>query len=349
MSARRGSRDLVYAACGVLALFGLAFGRGGTPAPASVGKGTSLRVAYFPNLTHAPALVGVANGTFGRNLPRYAISSRVVNAGPEAMEALLAGEVDVAFVGPSPATNTFLKTEGKGLVVVAGAASGGASLIARKDVPIASLRDLDGRSVAVPQLGGTQDVSARHFLAREGLAPKEKGGTVSILPVKNPDILTLFKQRQIDAAWVPEPWASRLRSETGARTVVDERDLWPNRQFATTVLVVRRSFADAHPDAVRGFVAAHRETVEWIRTHPAEAREVVNGELKRLSGKRLPDAVLREAWAKLEFTTEPNLPSIRALAQAAYVAGYLKAEPGPLGGLVDTRALVASTKAPEGR
>lgn len=340
---RRGSsRDLVTAACGVLALVGLAFGRGGGPAhPRETPKGEPLRVAYFPNLTHAPALVGVANGTFRSHLPRYAISERVVNAGPEAMEALLAGEVDIAYVGPSPATNTFLKTNGKALTIVAGACSGGASLVARKDVAIASVRDLDGHSVAVPQLGGTQDVSCRHFLEREGLAPKERGGTVSVIPVKNPDILSLFLRRQIDAAWVPEPWASRLRAEAGAKTVVDERALWPQGKFTTTVLVARRAFAEAHPDAVRGFVAAHREAVDWIGSHPAEAQAAVNGELKRLTGKQLPKPVLADAWAKLEFTTDPNAPNIQALARAAYVAGYLKTDPGTLAGLVDSRAQVA--------
>lgn len=342
MSARGGSRDLVTAACGVLALVGLAFGRGWAPAHAGPErKGEPLRIAYFPNLTHAPALVGVAKGTFQSHLPRYALGERVVNAGPEAMEALLAGEVDVAYVGPSPATNTFLKTNGKALTIVAGACSGGASLVARKDVSISSVRDLDGHSVAVPQLGGTQDVSCRHFLQREGLAPKERGGTVSVIPVKNPDILSLLLRKQIDAAWVPEPWASRLRAEAGAKTVVDERSLWPEGRFTTTVVVVRRAFAEAHPDAVRGFVAAHRETVDWISEHPEESRKVVNGELKRLTGKSLKSSVLADAWSKLEFTTEPNAPNIQALARAAYVAGYLKSDPGALAGLVDTRALVA--------
>ncbi|WP_025227017.1 ABC transporter substrate-binding protein [Fimbriimonas ginsengisoli] len=342
MNARRGSRDLLNAGCGILFLFGLAFGTGWRTQTSAARKGAyPLRVAYFPNLTHAPALVGVAKGFFQKDLPDYDVSTRVVNAGPEAMEALLAGEVDVAYVGPSPATNTFLKTNGQSLTIVAGACSGGASLVARADLPISSVRDLDGHSVAVPQLGGTQDVSCRHFLLQSGLESKEHGGTVSIIPAKNPDILTLFRRKQIDAAWVPEPWASRLRSETGAKTVVDERSLWPNRRFTTTVVVVRRAFADAHPDAVQAFVSSHERTVSWIQGHPAEAQSTVNGELKRLTGKLLGNLVLKEAWGKLDFTTDPNLTSIQALASAAYQAGYLKAAPGTLPGLVDTRALLA--------
>jgi NitT/TauT family transport system substrate-binding protein len=338
----KSHRDLANAAMGLSALLLLALGRGWGPeeSPAATGK-LPLRLAYFPNLTHAPALVGVGEGRYERELPKYAISSRVVNAGPEAMEALLAGEVDLAFVGPSPAINTFVKSKGEALRIIAGACDGGASLVARGDVPIASVRDLDGRTVAVPQIGGTQDVSLRHFLAANGLRSRERGGTVSILPIANPDILTLFKRRQIDAAWVPEPWASRLRDEAGGKTAVDERTLWPEGRFTTTVLVARRAFAEAHPDAVRAFVSAHAATVAWMNGHEKEAQSVANRELKRLAGKPLRPSVLTEAWSHLTFTTDPNPTSIAAFAQAARNAGYLKDRRTDLTMLVDTRSWVA--------
>src|SRR5579871_1638214 len=170
-----------------------------------------LRLAYFPNVTHAPALAGVARGDFQQALgDKAALETRVVNAGPEAMEALLANAIDVSYVGPSPAINTYLKSQGRVLRLLAGACSGGASLVASADTPIHSIKDLDGKSVAVPQFGGTQDVSCRHFLAASGLRPKDKGGSVDLQEIKNPDILALFKQKQLDAAWVPEPWAARL-------------------------------------------------------------------------------------------------------------------------------------------
>lgn len=334
--------DLANAGAGMAILLFLALGRGWGPEETVVADGElPLRLAYFPNLTHAPALIGVGDGRYDKTLSGVAVSTRVVNAGPEAMEALLAGEVDMAFVGPSPAINTFIKSKGDALRIVAGACDGGASLIARGDLNIASVRDLDGHSVAVPQIGGTQDVSLRHFLAVNGLKPRERGGTVSVIPVANPDILTLFKRRQIDAAWVPEPWASRLRSEGGGKTAVDERDLWPGGRFTTTVLVARRKFAEEHPDAVRGFVAAHAATIDWIQEHPREAQDSANRELKRLAGKPLKESVLREAWAHLTFTTDPNASSIAAFAQAARDAGYLKDKNTDLTALVDTRSLVA--------
>ena len=334
---RRGHIELANAGLGLAILLGLALGRGWGGGEKALAKGqVALRLAYFPNLTHAPALVGVGGGRYAKELPNVAVSTRVVNAGPEAMEALLAGEVDMAFVGPSPAINTFIKTKGKALTIVAGACDGGASLMARDGVPIASVADLSGHRIAVPQLGGTQDVSLRHFLAMNGLKPREKGGTVEILPVANPDILTLFKRKQIDAAWVPEPWASRLRTEAGAKTAVDERTLWPRNRFTTTVLVARQAYAAQYPNVVRDFVRVHAATVAWMNAHEKEAQTIANAELKRLAGKPLKPGVLEEAWSHVAFTVDPGAPSIEAFAEAAKDAGYLKVDKIDLSGLVET-------------
>jgi len=337
-------KTLALPVAGVALLAGLAFGFGGfgqnaaTPAgPAGpAGPRARLRLAYFPNLTHAPALVGVGQGRFQQELGRSAgVDTRVFNAGPEEMEALLAGEVDLGYVGPSPALNTYVKSGGRALRILAGACSGGASLVARADTNITGIRDLDGRRVADPQLGGTQDVSLRHFLAANGLRPKEKGGSVQILPVKNPDVLPLFLKKEIDAAWVPEPWATRLIEEAGARRVIDERDLWRERRFATTVVVARAAFLRDHRPEVQAVLRAHLRAVDWLRQHPSEAQVVANQELKRLTGKALPDAVLREAWGRLDFTPDPNRASIEAFVQAAQDAGYLQERSVDLAALFD--------------
>ena len=299
----------------------------------------TIRLAYFPNITHAPALVGTGNDIWQHDLSGYSITPKVVNAGPEAMEALLAKEVDFSFVGPSPAINTYIKSNGKALRIVAGVCLGGASLIRRSDVAISSIRDLDGKRIAVPQLGGTQDVSARYFLAQNGLQAKERGGTVEIVPIKNPDILALFLSKQIDAAWVPEPWAARIKKEAGAKTVIDERDLWPEGKFSTTVLVVRSEYADAHPDVVEKVVQAHLDTLEWIQGHEEEAKGIVNKELKRLTGKALAKDVLDEAWSHVSFTDDPNQASIKRFAEAAIAAGYQKRTELSLESLIDTKWL----------
>lgn len=342
---KSAQRDVVSAALGIALLTALAIGRPVTRGGGPVSDRPQVRIAYFPNVTHAPALVGVSKGFFTKSLTRYSLSTKVVNAGPEAMEALLAGAIDFAYVGPSPAINTFLKSHGKALQIIAGVCDGGASLITRSDVPISSIDDLNGRRVAVPQLGGTQDVSLRTFISRKGLSPRERGGTVEIIPVNNPDILSLFKRKQIDAAWVPEPWASRLKHDAGGRTVVDERDLWPSGRFTTTVLVVRSQFAKEHPDVVREVVDAHVASVRWIQDNPVAAKEATNYALKSLTGKRLSTAVINDAWNHLSFAIEPDRTSIEAFAEAAFEAGYSKKRPTGLETLIDDKPLAQSQAA----
>lgn len=309
------------------------------------GSVTEVRLAYFPNMTHAPALIGVAKGHFDKALGSQGkIKTFVVNAGPEAMQALLAGELDIAFVGPSPAINLYIKSDGEALRMVAGACSGGAGLVARGDVPISGIKDLSGKKVAIPQLGNTQDVSLRHFMSKEGLKPKEKGGTVEVLPVKNPDVLALFVKKELDAAWVPEPWMTRLSKETGAKIVIDERDLWPNRQFTTTVVVVRTKFLQEYPALVEAILKAHLETLQWMQQNKAEAMKVANEEIKRLTGKPLPKDVLSESWDRVEFTADPNQPSIEEFVRAAVDAGYIKPEQSDVAAMFDTTPLENARK-----
>ncbi len=306
-------------------LFVLAFVVGRPPDTPRSGA-ARLRLGYFANVTHAPAVIGVGRGAFAQSLGKdTTLEPKVFNAGPEAMEALLAGEIDVCYVGPAPAANTFLKSGGKALKIVAGACSGGAALIARDGLNVVTVRDLEGRRVAVPQKGGTQDISLRHFLAAQGLKGTENGGAVQILAVKNADMLTLFKRGELDAAWVPEPWAARLIHDANARLVLDERDLWPDHKVTTTVIVARRAYLEQHPREVERILSAHLQTLAWMQTHADEARHVVNTELKRITGKALSDVVLREAWTRCDFTADPNAPSIAAFMQAQHEAGYLPA------------------------
>jgi NitT/TauT family transport system substrate-binding protein len=303
----------------VMGLVALLFGDTST-APAREGR-TRVRVAYFPNLTHAPALIGVPN--WSAAVPGIELEEKVVNAGPEAMEALLAGALDVCFVGPSPAINTFIKSKGEALTIVAGVCQNGASLMARKGSDIARLEDLDGKRLAIPQLGGTQDVSARSFLAESGLRPREQGGSVEILPIKNPDVIALFARGELDAAWVPEPWASRLGQEAGATRVLDERTLWPEGRFPTTVLVARNDFLREHRAIVERIVKLNAETIAQMRKDPDRAQAQANAELKRLTTKPLPPAVLAEAWNRLDFSPEIDRPGLQKMAEAAVRTGYL--------------------------
>lgn len=291
------------------------------------GKSLTIRVAYMPNLTHAPAVYGFQSGSFQAAVPEADLKGITFNAGPEEMEALRAGGIDIAFVGPGPVTQNLAKGSDSPIVLLEGSCEGGASLVSRPGLDIKSVADLGGHSVAVPQLGGSQDISLRHFLKEKGLAPAEKGGTVQIIPVKNADLPLLFSRGQVDAAWVPEPWGSILRVQHGAKLVVDERDLWPDNRFPTTMLVASRKFAKDHPDAVRHFQAAHAKTIATINQDRSAALGVVGEGLDKLTGKKLPKEALASAWNSLAFSTEVLTSNLQTSAETQFASGYIKKVP----------------------
>jgi NitT/TauT family transport system substrate-binding protein len=298
---------------------------------------TSLRLGYFANVTHAPALTGVESGRFQRALGSVRIETRTFNAGPAALGALLGGAVDVVYVGPSPALAAFVRSRGQALRVIAGATSGGALFVVRPESHIASPEDLHGKRLATPQLGNTQDIALRTYLAEHGLSPTERGGDVRVTPLANPDILAQFRLGHLDGAWVPEPWATRLVQEAGARVFIDERDLWPGGRFATTVLVARTEYLERAGPNVARFLAAHVDEVAWLNAHPAEGRVLAGRAIREILGRPIPDRVLAAAWTHVEFTTDPLRDSLIRQAHAAQALGFLPH--GDLAGLVEPAPL----------
>ncbi len=298
-----------------------------------------IRVGYFPNLTHAQALAGLARGDFATALgPGVKIETTVFNAGPSVIEALFAKRIDLAYVGPNPAINGYVQSRGKALRVVAGSMSGGAALVVRDDAGIATPEALDGKRIASPQLGNTQDVALRAFIAKLGLKPRENGGSVQIIPTPNAQIIDLIKTKQLDGAWVPEPYASRLVVEAGCTVLVDERDLWPNGDFVTAHIIVSTDYLEAHPDVVKAWIDAHVAVTQWLLTNPAEGKQVINAEVVKLAGKALPAEVLDAAWGRMRPTWDPIAPSLVASADAAHAAGFLREQPD-LSGIYDLGGL----------
>lgn len=301
----------------------------GAPEPAAL---PPLRVGYFVNVVHAPALLGIAGGELTARVPG-GVEARPFVAGPELMEALLARRVDVAYVGPIPAVNAYLRSGGA-LRVVAGSTSGGALLVARPGLAVRGPRDLAGLRVATPQLGNTQDVALRWYLAQAGLRPVERGGDVRIVPMPPAQVAPLLQRGEVDAAWVPEPWASYLVHAAGARVVLDERALWPGGRFATAVVVAGRHALEARRAQVEAFAAAHAALVARLQGDPA-ARAAVEEALARLTGRPLPPAVWADAWRHLEFTTDPLVDTVRVMAERAHRLGFLPAPPPPAEALLD--------------
>lgn len=322
-----------------LILVGLLVGTGAC-AP-SAGTAVRVRLAYFPNLTHSQALIGLARGDFEQALgPQARLEPKAFNAGPSVIEALYAGEIDLAYIGPNPAINGYVRSGGQALRVIAGATSGGAAFVVRPEAGIDSPDDLSGMRLASPQLGNTQDVALRAYLAAHALRTTETGGTVQIIPTANPQILDLFRRGEIDGAWVPEPWASRLLLEGGGVLFLDERELWPDGQFTTALLIARTEFLDDHPDLVRAWLEAHVDLTLWELAHPDEAKRLANEAIGRITGASLPSAVLDGAWSRQQVTWDPLIATILASARAAFQAGYLEADPD-LERLVDVSLLNA--------
>ncbi len=302
------------------------------------GPAEEVRLGYFATVTHAPALVGVARGTFEEALGATDLSTQVFSAGPAAIEALNAGAIDAAFVGPNPAINGFVASDGEALRIVAGSTSGGAQLVVRPGIDEPA--DLVGTTLATPQLGGTQDVALRSWLADEGLEATLRGdGEVRITPTENALTLQLFRDGTIDGAWVPEPWASRLVVEAGAEVLVDERDLWPGGAFPTTQLIVSTRFLAAHPETVEALVRGTVESVDWMTAHPEEAAALVDTQVEELTGRALGDAVLDRALGGVTFTPDPLAVALDDLLEHGIRVGT--APDASLEGIYDLRLLNA--------
>jgi NitT/TauT family transport system substrate-binding protein len=289
-------------------------------------------------MTHSQPLVGRSLGIYEQRLGTK-IDWKVFNAGPSEMEALLAGQLDIAYVGPNPAVNAYLRSKGKALRIIAGAASGGASLVVPTSSSVQKPGDFKGKRVASPELGNTQDVALRRWLKNAGLTP---GRDVQVTPVKNADILMLFQQGKLDGAWVPEPWVTRLVREGGGKIILDERTLWKEGKFPTTVVVARREFLEKKRDTVARFIDAHLEVTEWIGKNPVEAKKKLNDQLGRLAGKPLPSGTLDDAFSRVLITYDPLAGPLSISAGWAGELGYLPKKVDitkELAGIVDVTLL----------
>ncbi|MBV8985497.1 MAG: ABC transporter substrate-binding protein [Acidimicrobiia bacterium] len=323
---------LVAAACG-----------GGDSSSAKSSGHVDLRLGYFPNLTHATALVGVANGIFTKDLgSNVTLQTKTFNAGPAAVEALFSNSLDITYVGPNPAINAFQKSNGQAVRLIAGATSGGAGLVVKPSIN--GPADLKGKKLASPQLGNTQDVALRNWLKKNGLnTTAEGGGDVQILPQDNAQTLDTFKSGQIDGAWVPEPWTSRLVIDGKGKLLVNEASVWPDGKFLTTTVIVRTQFLKDHPDVVKNFLKGHVEATNYINSHPAEAQQAANQAIAQLTGKALAAQVVQSAWKDLTFTWDPLASTLREEATDAQTVGLLNNT--NLKGLVDVAPLNSVLKA----
>ena len=304
--------------CGLLSL--------ALSAPGAMAE-TTLRVGHFPNITHTQALVAHAlsrqgKGIFERHLGNdVKIEWYVYNAGPSAMEAIFAKSIDLTYVGPNPAINAYAKSRGDEVRIVAGSADGGAALVVHADSALKAPADFRGKTIATPQLGNTQDVTARAWLVAGGLKITQAGGDAQVVPTANPDQLSLFKQNQLDAVWTVEPWVSRLEMEANGKVLVDDKS------SITTVLVARAAFLAENRDLVAKFVAAHRELTGWIKSNPQEAQRLAREELLAETRTDVGPQLIARSWQRIILTTDISADALNAFVASAQAAGFLRNAP----------------------
>jgi NitT/TauT family transport system substrate-binding protein len=328
---RRHPRPLVLAAL-LLVVAAIAAGCAKSDATATTGSGGSapaasgpvtVRLGYFANITHAPALVGLQKGFFTTKLGANTLEAKVFNAGPAAVEALFGDALDITYIGPNPSINAYQKSNGEAVRIVAGSTSGGAFFVVNPSIN--TPQDLKGKTVSSPQLGNTQDVALRTWLKGQGLsADTAGGGDVSIKPQENADTLTAFKNGDIAGAWVPEPWATRLIQEGNGKVLVDEKTLWPDGKFDTTNILVSKKFLDAHPDVVKAVLEAHLLSLDYITASPDDAQKLANAQIEKDTQKKLSDKVISAAWKNLTFTYDPLAATVQKSADDAKATGQLK-------------------------
>ncbi|HST94138.1 MAG TPA: ABC transporter substrate-binding protein [Microvirga sp.] len=313
---RYGLRLLLLVAFPLLATF----------APA-LAQGTTVRVGHFPNITHAQALVARAFERQGRNWfadrlgPGVKVEWYTYNAGPSAMEAVFAGSLDLTYVGPNPALNAYARSRGDEVRVVAGAVNGGSALVVQPNSGLTKPADFRGKRIATPQFGNTQDVAARAWLVAGGLRITQTGGDAQVLPTSNPDQLSLFQSKQLDAVWTVEPWVSRLESEAGGQVLVEEKDA------ITTVLVSSAAFLSKNRDLARRFVAAHRELTEWIRQNPEEAQRLARDELQASFRVDMAPELVARAWVRMSITPDVTRDAFQSFMTSAQQVGFMRGAP----------------------
>ncbi|WP_198954965.1 ABC transporter substrate-binding protein [Kineosporia sp. R_H_3] len=314
---------LSLAACGG----GSAASTGAAPAATapSTDKTVAVNIGYFPNLTHAPGLVADAEGFFTKRIGDGKVKTQSFNAGPDVVQALFGGSLDIAYIGPNPTINAYAQSGGAAVRVISGATSGGASLVVKPEITTAAL--LKGKTLATPQLGNTQDVALRYWLKEQGLTTTvDGGGDVSIKPQKNSAALQAFASGQIDGAWVPEPFATQFVA-AGGKVLVDEKTLWPGGKFVTTNVVVRTEFLQKNPDTVRAFLEANLDAVDFIAADPAKAQADVATKISAITGQEVKPATLADAWGNLTFSADPLQATLKESARHAQAVGLLEKAP----------------------
>lgn len=288
---------------------------------------TSVRIAYFPNITHAQALTMKSQKTLEEKWrDRCDVSWKSFNAGPAEMEAIFAGEIDLGYIGPVPALSANVKSNGD-VKIISNATDAGSVLLKRKDANIQSVKDLGEKKVAVPQVGNTQHLCLLHLLEENGLKTTDKGGTVTVNASSNADILNLIDNGSVDAALVPEPWGTTIEKNGNAEVLLNEKEVFMNGDYPVAVVVASSDFMKDHPDLVKEFLKAHQDASLYINQNTDEATNIINAEIKEATGKSLETDILKSAFSRMTINTKMNKKTILEFARISNEEGFINKIP----------------------
>lgn len=287
----------------------------------------SVRIAYFPNITHPQALVMKNQQSLEKKWKdKCDVSWTSFNAGPAEMEAIFAGEIDLGYIGPVPAVSANSKSNGD-VKIISNATNAGAVLLARKDANIKSVKDLSGKKVAVPQLGNTQHLCLIDLLNQNGLKAVDKGGDVTINASSNADIVNLIDNGTVDAACVPEPWGTTIEKKGNADIVLDYDKLYMNGDYPVAVVVASGDFMNDHPDLVKEFLEAHKDATLFINDKKEEAIKAVNDEINNATGKSLDGDIIKSAFGRMVVSDSLNKSAIMQFANVSKNEGFITQVP----------------------
>ena len=281
-----------------------------------------VHIGYFNNITHAQALYMKAQGMLEDAFGTQArVQWTAFHAGPAEVEAMFAGDIDIGYIGPIPAITANVRSDGD-IQILSGAAMAGAQLMRAADADIETVADLDGKTVAVPQIGNTQHLCLLKLLSDNGLAPAEAGGTVTVTAVENADVQNMMDQGNIDAALVPEPWGAML-TESGAKIVLDYDEVYAGGDYPVAVVVVRKDFLEENPESVSVFLKKHEEATKAVQTDTDAAAAIVNEEITAGTGKSLTPSVLKSAFEKIVVSEKVNRDAVEDFAKIALEQGFI--------------------------
>jgi NitT/TauT family transport system substrate-binding protein len=306
---------------------------GSSSTTSGTSNGETIRIGYFPNLDHAPAIIGIKKGIFANELKGVNVQTQIFPDGNAFMDALSSGNIDLGYVGPGPVITRFM--QGNDVVILSSVANGGTTVVARKDAGINSVKDLGGKSFASPGIGCTHDVQLEQMMSEIGLKSNRIGGTVNHQKQNPANVLGLFEQKQLDAAALPEPWGTYLVEKGEAKVIADWDQVAWGKALPSVVLVSTKAFVKKHPDLVKEALKAHVKSLDFVQKNKQESLKIINDSLYELTQKRLPENVLGKSWDRLKFSTDVDTSTLQQWADASYKLKFIKKKPN-LDGLVDT-------------